>query len=134
MTIPPFFIGWTVTPANVDLDALLAAAKAYTDVTVHGAVSSSKLVDADVALTLADAPNQLAPTALTAGRNVTLPAVTAANMGVSFRISHSGGGAFGYTVKRQDGTTVVVIATIKFATVIVDDAGVWQLIAFGALA
>jgi len=94
----------------------------------------------DVAVSLVhgrDEPVQRFSTTLTAGRNCTIqnldhlgqtPRRTA-----SFRIVRPAGGAFNLTVQDSTPTLIKALAAGQWCDVMVNDAGVWTLAAFGSL-
>jgi hypothetical protein len=126
--------GYATDPDNADLDTLSAQVRAAAIAAAGGEVTSAVLLNADVGLTAGvDKPNQLAVTVLTAARNITLANALAANEGAYFTISRSSAGAFDYSVKRADGTLLAAISQNDWCTVMVDENGVWQLIAAGTL-
>jgi hypothetical protein len=127
------FVGHTLVAANADLDAMRAAADAAATAVLTGQrrLGTATLGNADVALLLTDKRYQIGTLALTAQRNVTLPAVTAANAGAFFHLVRPSTGAFNYVVKRADASVVTTLATGTWALLIVDPAGVWQILRRG---
>lgn len=132
--MPRIYEGYASVAANADLDNLLVAVAGAANVAARGEVDSAKLGNADAVLTAnVDKSSLFALVALTAGRNITLADVTAASEGSYFLISRTSAGAFDYTVKRASGVTVVQVSQNEWALVMVDETGVWQLMAFGTL-